>query len=171
MTAWTPATFDHSTVNPGSCATCHNGSTATGKPTTSRLCEDAVPLAPNIGRAPAGRVSRFTVTGEVRLHLSPGSCEVTGRRSPHSLYDQDLVTFEEGKVAYDHRDAGGLPLLRPGARHVLRRSDLIQHHGHRHAALTGARAEPRGGAARPRRDRTGRRRAARRRSAGRRSST
>jgi argininosuccinate synthase len=23
------------------------------------------------------------------------------------LYDQELVTFEEGKVAYDHRDAEG----------------------------------------------------------------
>ncbi|MCX8504615.1 MAG: argininosuccinate synthase, partial [Beijerinckiaceae bacterium] len=27
--------------------------------------------------------------------------------SPYSLYDQDLVTFEEGAVAYDHRDAAG----------------------------------------------------------------
>ncbi len=31
--------------------------------------------------------SQRFVTGEVRLHLEPGSCEVTGRRSPHSLYD------------------------------------------------------------------------------------
>jgi len=30
-----------------------------------------------------------------------------GRDSPHSLYDQDLVTFEEGAVAYDHNDASG----------------------------------------------------------------
>ena len=30
-----------------------------------------------------------------------------GRDSPYSLYDQDLVTFEEGAVAYDHRDAAG----------------------------------------------------------------
>ena len=30
-----------------------------------------------------------------------------GRDSPHSLYDQDLVTFEEGAVAYDHNDAAG----------------------------------------------------------------
>ena len=30
-----------------------------------------------------------------------------GRDSPNSLYDQDLVTFEEGAVAYDHRDAAG----------------------------------------------------------------
>ena len=33
---------------------------------------------------------------------------VIGRDSPNSLYDQDLVTFEEGAVAYDHNDAGGL---------------------------------------------------------------
>jgi argininosuccinate synthase len=25
----------------------------------------------------------------------------------HSLYDPELVTFEEGAVAYDHRDAQG----------------------------------------------------------------
>jgi argininosuccinate synthase len=29
------------------------------------------------------------------------------RDSPYSLYSQDLVTFEEGKVAYDQRDAAG----------------------------------------------------------------
>jgi len=32
---------------------------------------------------------------------------VVGRESPYSLYDQELVTFEEGAVAYDHRDAAG----------------------------------------------------------------
>ena len=32
---------------------------------------------------------------------------IIGRSSPYSLYDQDLVTFEEGAVAYDHRDAAG----------------------------------------------------------------
>ena len=30
-----------------------------------------------------------------------------GRESPNSLYDQDLVTFEEGLSGYDHRDAAG----------------------------------------------------------------
>ena len=29
------------------------------------------------------------------------------RQAPTRLYDQDLVTFEEGAVAYDHRDAAG----------------------------------------------------------------
>ncbi len=32
---------------------------------------------------------------------------VIGRESPYSLYNQDLVTFEEGAVAYEHRDAEG----------------------------------------------------------------
>jgi len=51
--------------------------------------------------------SQESVTGEVRLELYKGNVRVTGRRSPWSLYDQELVTFEEGKVAYDHRDAAG----------------------------------------------------------------
>jgi argininosuccinate synthase len=51
--------------------------------------------------------SQELVTGEVRLKLYKGSVGVVGRDSPYSLYDQDLVTFEEGAVAYDHRDAAG----------------------------------------------------------------
>ena len=51
--------------------------------------------------------SQEAVNGEVRLELYKGNVRVTGRRSPWSLYDQELVTFEEGKVAYDHRDAAG----------------------------------------------------------------
>jgi argininosuccinate synthase len=51
--------------------------------------------------------SQEFVTGRVRLKLYKGSAHVVGRESPYSLYDQDLVTFEEGAVAYDHRDAAG----------------------------------------------------------------
>ena len=51
--------------------------------------------------------SQTFVTGRVRLKLYKGSATVIGRSSPYSLYDQDLVTFEEGAVAYDHRDAAG----------------------------------------------------------------
>ena len=51
--------------------------------------------------------SQEFVTGEVRLKLYKGGVHVVGRDSPYSLYDQDLVTFEEGAVAYDHRDAAG----------------------------------------------------------------
>ncbi|SCW90574.1 argininosuccinate synthase [Ancylobacter rudongensis] len=51
--------------------------------------------------------SQEFVSGEVRLKLYKGNVEVVGRSSPYSLYNQDLVTFEEGAVAYDHRDAAG----------------------------------------------------------------
>jgi argininosuccinate synthase len=51
--------------------------------------------------------SQAKVTGRVTVKLYKGNVTVTGRESPYSLYDQDLVTFEEGKVAYDHRDAAG----------------------------------------------------------------
>jgi argininosuccinate synthase len=51
--------------------------------------------------------SQEMVTGSVRLKLYKGGVWVIGRESPNSLYDQELVTFEEGAVAYDHRDAAG----------------------------------------------------------------
>jgi argininosuccinate synthase len=51
--------------------------------------------------------SQEFVTGRVKLKLYKGSVAVVGRESPYSLYDQDLVTFEEGAVAYDQRDAAG----------------------------------------------------------------
>src|SRR6195952_2040881 len=51
--------------------------------------------------------SQEKVTGRVRVKLYKGNVTVIGRESPYSLYDQELVTFEEGKVAYDHRDAAG----------------------------------------------------------------
>jgi argininosuccinate synthase len=51
--------------------------------------------------------SQQYVTGQVRLKLYKGNVILVGRDSKYSLYDQDLVTFEEGAVAYDHRDAAG----------------------------------------------------------------
>ncbi|MEX2129423.1 MAG: argininosuccinate synthase [Xanthobacteraceae bacterium] len=51
--------------------------------------------------------SQEFVTGRVRLKLYKGNVAVTGRDSPYSLYDPELVTFEDGAVAYDHRDAEG----------------------------------------------------------------
>src|SRR3954463_1291524 len=52
-------------------------------------------------------LSQRMVPGQVRVKLYKGNVTVIGRTSPYSLYDQELVTFEEGKVAYDHRDAAG----------------------------------------------------------------
>jgi argininosuccinate synthase len=51
--------------------------------------------------------SQEPVTGRVTVKLYKGNVTIIGRESPYSLYDQELVTFEEGKVAYDHRDAAG----------------------------------------------------------------
>jgi argininosuccinate synthase len=51
--------------------------------------------------------SQEFVSGRVRLKLYKGNVGVVGRESKYSLYDQDLVTFEDGKVAYDQRDAAG----------------------------------------------------------------
>jgi argininosuccinate synthase len=51
--------------------------------------------------------SQELVKGRVRLKLYKGNVILVGRESRYSLYDQELVTFEEGAVAYDHRDAEG----------------------------------------------------------------
>ena len=67
--------------------------------------------------------SQTLVTGQVRVKLYKGNVTVIGRESPYSLYDQDLVTFEEGKVAYDHRDAGGFIKLNALRLRVLARRD------------------------------------------------
>jgi len=50
--------------------------------------------------------SQRNVTGEARLRLFKGSVQVTGRRSPVSLYNTSLVSFDEAG-GYDQRDAGG----------------------------------------------------------------
>ena len=50
--------------------------------------------------------SQTRVNGRVRLKLYKGGVTLTGRQSPDSLYDRDVVTFEEDQV-YDQRDAEG----------------------------------------------------------------
>jgi argininosuccinate synthase len=51
--------------------------------------------------------SQEHVGGTVRLKLYKGNVTVIGRESPLALYDQDLVTFEEGSSSYSQRDAAG----------------------------------------------------------------
>jgi argininosuccinate synthase len=51
--------------------------------------------------------SQQHVNGTVKLKLYKGAVSVVARASPYSLYDQELVTFEEGSTAYDQRDAAG----------------------------------------------------------------
>jgi argininosuccinate synthase len=50
--------------------------------------------------------SQVNVTGTARLKLYKGNVIVLGRKSPYSLYDEDVATFEEDTV-YDQRDAEG----------------------------------------------------------------
>jgi argininosuccinate synthase len=50
------------------------------------------------------------VTGEARLVLYKGSVRVTGRRSPHSLYSEETVTFEADDI-YRQADAAGFIAL------------------------------------------------------------
>ncbi len=46
------------------------------------------------------------VTGKVRLKLYKGNCIIAGRKSPYSLYREDLATFDEDAV-YTQADAEG----------------------------------------------------------------
>ena len=50
------------------------------------------------------RETQRNMTGEVRLKLYKGNLIVVGRRSPHSLYNEDLATFGPD-VVYDQHDA------------------------------------------------------------------
>ena len=50
------------------------------------------------------------VTGEVRLRFSAGACLPVGRRSPSSLYDAALATYDDGD-AFQHEDAAGFVRL------------------------------------------------------------
>ena len=74
--------------------------------------------------------SQRVVSGEVRLRLDHGSAVLVGRRSPLSLYDKNLATYDEGD-AFDHASAVGfieifgLPLRVEAARHGA----VGRHHG------------------------------------------
>ena len=52
------------------------------------------------------RESQEHVSGDVKVRLHKGACAILGRRSPHSLYSQELATFEKDSV-YRQKDAEG----------------------------------------------------------------
>lgn len=54
--------------------------------------------------------SQRWVTGEVRLRLEPNRCFVIGRRSPHSLYDYGLATYDAAD-RFRHSDSEGFVQL------------------------------------------------------------
>ena len=51
--------------------------------------------------------SQQHVNGDVRLKLFKGNVDVVGRRSPDSLFDEKIATFEEDGGTYDQADAEG----------------------------------------------------------------
>ena len=51
--------------------------------------------------------SQQPVNGVVRLKLYKGAVTVLGRRSPDSLYDESIATFEDDRGAYSQEDATG----------------------------------------------------------------
>jgi argininosuccinate synthase len=51
--------------------------------------------------------SQENVTGDARLRLYKGGLQVNGRRSPVSLYSEQLSTMEDDAGSYDQSDATG----------------------------------------------------------------
>jgi len=69
--------------------------------------------------------SQLKVSGTVRLKLYKGGVYVIGRKSPHSLYSEKVVTFEDDQGAYDQRDAAGFIKLNALRLRLLGRRDHI----------------------------------------------
>jgi argininosuccinate synthase len=67
--------------------------------------------------------SQTKVSGRVTVKLYKGNVTIIGRESPNTLYNQQLVTFEEGQVAYDQRDAAGFIALNALRLRVLAQRD------------------------------------------------
>ncbi|HIQ40267.1 MAG TPA: argininosuccinate synthase [Sulfurivirga caldicuralii] len=63
------------------------------------------------------------VTGTVRVKLYKGSVMVVGRKSPYSLFDEKIATFEDDEGAYDQKDAEGFIKL-----NALRLKSLARRH-------------------------------------------
>jgi argininosuccinate synthase len=66
--------------------------------------------------------SQRVVSGDVRIRLDHGNATIVGRRSPLSLYEKNLATYDKGD-SFDHKAAVGfiqifgLPLRTEAARH------------------------------------------------------
>ncbi len=56
--------------------------------------------------------SQERVTGEVRAKFYKGNVMITGRRSPNSLYKENVVSFEDAESIYTQADAEGFIKLK-----------------------------------------------------------
>ena len=66
--------------------------------------------------------SQVGVNGQVRLELYKGNVTITGRRSPHSLYDADIASMEKDKGNYNIADANGFIRLNALPYKIYRRA-------------------------------------------------
>ena len=51
--------------------------------------------------------SQKRVSGVVKVKLFKGNIVTLGRKSPYSIYNEDLSTFEKDSGEYNQRDAEG----------------------------------------------------------------
>ncbi len=65
-----------------------------------------------------------SVNGTVRVKLYKGNVEIAGRKSPDSLFDEKIATFEDDGGAYNQADADGFIKL-----HALRLRTLAKKRG------------------------------------------
>jgi argininosuccinate synthase len=82
------------------------------EPRWSELVYDGLWFSPLKGALDAFvEASQSHVSGEVRLFFEPpGTCSVLGRRSPYSLYDHGLATYDATDT-FRHQDAEGFVRL------------------------------------------------------------
>jgi len=72
--------------------------------------------------------SQKNVTGTARVKLYKGTCSVVGRKSPYSLYREDIATFEKDSV-YQQADATGFIRLNSLRLRVQAMAKRKQHGG------------------------------------------
>jgi len=73
------------------------------------------------------RSTQQYVSGDVRLKLAHGTCAIVGRRSPYSLYQHSLATYDRGD-AFDHDSALGFIKLWGLPLQTQARVQLLQPH-------------------------------------------
>eukprot|EP00967_Tisochrysis_lutea_P003209 scaffold3862_cov16-Tisochrysis_lutea.AAC.2 len=93
-----------------------------------RIC----PYAHVLRHSPAAACS--CVTGTVRLQLLKGNIIITGRKSPYSLYDEAVASFEDDKGMYNQASvfpqflSCSLPL--PARLKLIQRSSVAKMSGY-----------------------------------------
>jgi argininosuccinate synthase len=65
--------------------------------------------------------SQRNVTGEARVRLYKGGLQITGRRSPVSLYQEALSSFEDAGAADTYRQADATGFIRLSGLRLTRR--------------------------------------------------